>query len=100
MEYELTQLQYAVPVKGENFRLYIYDKDGFHSGGQWFTSGPIKYPEEQIDCLEAAVREMKARNEGLETKVTNAGDMLVFHSVNGEILYPRGISGGEFWKRL
>lgn len=100
MEYELTQLQYAVPVKGENFRLYIYGADGFHSGGQWFTSGLIKYPDEQIDRVTAAAREMAARHEGLETKVTNVGDMLVFHSVGGEILYPQGVTGGEFWTTL
>lgn len=100
MEYELTQFQYAVPVKGDNFRLYIYGTDGYHSGGQWFTSGPIKYPDEQIDASEAAAREMLARHRKLETRVTNSGDMLVFHSVDGEILYPKGVNGGEFWTSL
>jgi hypothetical protein len=96
-EFVLAQYQYATPVKGEVMRLYTFGEDGYHSGGQWFTSGPLQYPEEQIDALEAAIREMTARMHGLETRVTNGDDQLLFHSKGGKILYPPDITGSQFW---
>ena len=42
-------------------------------------------------------REMIARFHQFETRVTNSSDELVFHSKDGVILYPRGMTGGEFW---
>lgn len=96
-EYELTELQYARPEKGSNYKLYLYDKDGFHSGGIWFTSGTIRYPDEQIGL--ALAKEMAEKNieNGHEVRITDGGDFLVFHSTHGQVLYPNHEE--SFWER-
>ena len=43
IEHHLTEILFADPVKGEDFKLYLYGKDGFHGGPIWFTSGRIRY---------------------------------------------------------
>lgn len=95
----LTQLQYASPVKGQVLRLYVYNEDGFPSGGKWFSSN-LAEEDVDMDAVSAATLEMTARFRGCETKVTDLGDKLVFHSKNGDVLYPQGMSGGDFWKSV
>lgn len=90
--YTLTQLQHAETGEGP-WRLYIYGKDGRHSGGSWFRKGEIKYPGEEISFDEARDREHYATKAGLEVRITDGGDMLVFHSQNKKVVY-----GENFWK--
>jgi hypothetical protein len=78
---------YATPVKGEPFRLYIFDADGMHGGGQWFQRVP-QYPDECISVEAAQAAAERAIADGREVRVTDGGDMLVLHVVNGKRLYP------------
>lgn len=94
---ELTELQYASTGEGP-WRLYIFGEDGYHSGTQWFCNGTPKYPDEEITSPEAKTRAQEAIAKGLEVRITDGGDQLVFHSQNGVILYPE--LGREFWKEV
>lgn len=85
--HELTQLEYAVPVKGESFRLYILDADGMHNGGQWFRRVP-KYFDEEVAVEYAEHLAGQAIRDGKEVRVTDGGDLLVYHVVGGKQLYP------------
>lgn len=87
----ITQFQYAVPVKGAPGTLYIY-KDG--------RCRSIYHFHDSNSRLDAMTEEMLARFKGLETRVTDGGDMLLLHSMNGAIVYPEGIAGGDFWKQV
>jgi hypothetical protein len=95
---ELTQLQYADPVKGESFRLYILDDDGMHSGGQWFRRVPV-YADEEITVDQAELLAAKGILENKEIRVTDAGDRLVYHVKNGDRLYPTG-ADDNVWRSL
>jgi hypothetical protein len=97
-EYHLTELIHAEPKKGESFRLYVYAPDGYHSRAQWFTSGTIKYPNEQIDAVTA--RRIVEHNIALghEVRITDGGDFLVFHSEHGQQLYPAPHI--DFWSQV
>ena len=97
-EHQLTQLIHSTPVRGGNYRLYLYEADGFHSGGQWFTSGRIRYPEEQIAAATAKEWAEAHIQRGLEVRITDAGDFLVFHSHHGKQLWPA--SGEDIWSLL
>ncbi len=88
----LTELQYAEIGEGP-WRLYIYGEDGFHSGGKWFRKGPMKYPGEEISLPAAKSYADGNIAVGLEVKVCDGGDELVFHSKDGKILYGEG-----FWE--
>lgn len=89
--FELTELQYAEVGTGP-WRLYIYDKHGYHSGGIWFTAGRIKYPDEEIDFAMAKEAADRAIGDGLEVRICDGADWLVFHSQDGETVY-----GSTFW---
>ena len=88
-----TTLQYAETGKGP-WKLYIYDRDGYHSGGKWFRSGPMKYPDEEISGAEALRLCQEAQKNVQEVKVCDGGDMLVFHAIGKHVMY-----GADFWKR-
>ena len=94
-EHNLTELQYAQPQKGEDLKLFLYDKSGFHSAAIWFTSGVIRYPDEQTsaEIAKSVVERHIAQN--LEVRITDAGDLLVFHARHGRVLYPS--SAEQFW---
>jgi len=96
-EEELTELQYTVPVKGESFRLYIFGDDGMHSGGQWFRRMPV-YPDEEITVHEAKTRAEAAIAAGSEIRITDGGDMLVYHFKGGKQLYPAGTA--DVWEAM
>lgn len=92
---------YAEPKKGESFKLYVFDRDGYHRGPQWFTSGEIRYPHEEITAETALAVAGEAFRQGLEIRVTDSGDMLVFHGKDAQIVYPAGTETIEaFWTRL
>ena len=88
----LTELQYVEIGEGP-WKLYIYGPDGYHSGGKWFCKGKMKYPDEEIALKEAKRRSDTNIAKGLEVKVCDGGDNLVFHSENGVVVY-----GEDFWK--
>ena len=81
--HEITELQYAETGKGP-WRLYIFGKDHFHSGGTWFRNGNPKYPDEEIPFEAAKGFAESAIGNKLEVRVCDGGDELVFHSVNGK----------------
>jgi hypothetical protein len=90
----ITELQYAEIGEGP-WKIYCYQHDGYHSGGMWFRKGPMKYPDEEITLSEAKRRSDAYIAKGLEVKVCDGGDMLVFHSVNGAVVYGEG-----FWEAV
>ena len=98
IEHNLTEILFADPVKGEDFKLYIYGADGYHGGAIWFTSGRIRYPEEQVGVEMARGLADKNIAEGLEVRITNGGDFLVFHSQRGQMLYPTNAE--QFWSKV
>lgn len=86
----LTELQYSQDRKGP-FALYVFREDGLHSGKQWFENTP-RYPDEQITTAEAMGRTARAMAAGLEVRITDGGDMLVYHAHGSKVLY-----GENFW---
>ena len=90
----LTELQYAEIGDGP-WKLYIYGADEFHGGGKWFRKGKPKYPDEEITLTEAKKRSDANIAQRLEVKVCDGGDMLVFHSQCGVVLY-----GDGFWEAV
>ena len=90
----LTELQYAEVGDGP-WALYIYGRSGYHTGKQWFRKGPMKYPDEEITLAQAKERTEKAISAKREVRICDGGDELVFHSVNGKILY-----GDGFWSAV
>ena len=91
--YTLTDLQHAETGEGP-WRLYIYGKDGYHSGASRFSRTSTMDSENRtIPFEEAKDREHYATKGGLEVRITDTGDMLVFHSQDGKVIY-----GDNFWK--
>lgn len=93
----LTELQYSNDRKGP-FKLYIYDSTGYHQGPQWFRRPPLQYPDEEITAHEAMVRALEAFAIGCEIRITDGGDMLVYHAKDRKVLYPQPI--GNFWNEM
>lgn len=93
----LTRLQYGNNREGP-FRLYVYDARGYHSGGVYFDRVP-RYPEEgEITSREASQRAVNAQLDGLEVRVTDAGDFLLYHAKGGLVLYPPPTV--DFWRQV
>ena len=70
-------------------------RNGMHSGKQWFRKGKIKYPDEEISLREAKRRSDENIANLREVRICDGGDMLVFHSVNGAVVY-----GDGFWEAV
>jgi hypothetical protein len=73
-------------------RLYIYQRNGYHSGGLWF--GPdVTFPDLSVAsarrCTEAAMAD------GREVRITNGSDFLVFHARGNELIHPSDAQA--FW---
>ena len=90
----ITELQYAEIGDGP-WALYIFGRNGMHSGKQWFRKGTIKYPREEITITDAHKRVKEAISKQKEVRICDGGDMLVFHSANGAVLYGEG-----FWEAV
>jgi hypothetical protein len=90
----LTELQHAEIGEGP-WKIYCYGRDGFHNGGKWFGRGKMKYPDEEISLAEAKKRSDAFIAKRLEVRVCDGGDMLVFHSENGAVVY-----GDGFWEAV
>ena len=91
----LTKLQYSKDRKGP-FALYIYEMNSeYHSRPTWFQDEP-KYPEEgEITTERAHAIAKGAFMQGREVRVTDSGDMLVFHAKGKKVLY-----GEQFWEEI
>lgn len=89
----LTKLQYSTDRKGP-WALYIYREDGFHTGKQWFNK-QIRYPDEEITIAQAQGKTARAMAAGLEVRICDGGDNLVFHAEGNNVLY-----GESFWQDL
>jgi hypothetical protein len=91
---QLDTLQYSVDRSGP-WKLYVYEPNSkFHRGWVWFRSVP-RYPGEDIPTVEAEKRANKAIKAKREVRICDGGDMLVFHAVNGAIVY-----GENFFKEI
>jgi hypothetical protein len=91
--HELTQLQHAEADPEGPWALYIFGPDGLHSGRQYFGN-PVMYPDEEIAVAEAKVRADIAIAKGHEVRICNLGDLLVFHSKDGQTVH-----GDGFWEK-
>jgi hypothetical protein len=97
-EYRLNEIIYAEPAKGEDYKLYRYGADGYHSGAQWFTSGQIKYADEQIAAIDAKRLAEETMREGHEVRITDTSDYLVFRAVEGRQVHPP--ENVDFWSQV
>jgi hypothetical protein len=89
-----SELQYAQPNGKGPYCLYIYGRDGYHSGGVWFRK-QVQHPSQGIAFDDARTRCEMAIAKKLEVRITDSGDNLIFHSVGGKVLYP---DSTDFWK--
>jgi hypothetical protein len=90
--FELTELVEAEEVGQGPWRIYVYGRDGFHSGGAWFRAGKRLFPDEEITFANAKDRAEKAIAARCEVRICDGMDHLVFHSVLGDIFM-----GSTFW---
>jgi hypothetical protein len=91
--HELTELQYSSNVKG-SLAIYVYDASGYHRGPQYFRR-VVRYPGEEITVAQAHAVADKALSEKREVRITDSGDMLVFHSKDGQVRFPD--NPARFW---
>ena len=75
------------------WKIYVFQRDGYHRGGIWFRRGKAKYPDEEISFVAAKVKCANAGRNGLEVRICDGGDNLVFHAKGETILH-----GADFWK--
>jgi len=95
----LTELQYRKATEGP-WRIYVFDRSGFHRGGKYFRKGspPTDHPEENHLWVTAEFAKddaIRAIRQGLEVRITDGGDMLVFHAVKGRYVFP--LDPQDFW---
>lgn len=89
---EMNSLIPAEDVGKGPWKLYIYRPDGFHEGGMWFRTGKAKYPAEEISFARAKQFCESAVGKGLEVRICDGMDHLVFHSERGQVTL-----GSTFW---
>lgn len=89
---EMNQLLRTEDVDKGPWKIYIFDQSGYHHGGQWFRIGKLKYPNEEISFARAKQFCESAVGKGLEVRICDGMDWLVFHSVNGKVIH-----GSTFW---
>ena len=89
----LTKLQYSKDREGP-FALYIYNLNSeYHSPPTWFMDKP-KY-EGEITTEQARTIAKAAFMQGREVRITDGGDLLVFHAKGKKVLY-----GAQFWEEI
>ena len=88
---ELTSLIHTQWDGKSPLKLYISNHSGFHFGGQWFEDIP-QYPEEEITTVDAMQQTATAIAERREVRICDSGDRVVFHSVNGLVIYDGGVA--------
>ena len=77
------------------WRLYVYDTTGHYAKAPWFRRGRMQYPDEEITLRAAEALANRAVKSRLEVRVTDGGDNLVFHAVDGVVVY-----GTDFWAEV
>jgi hypothetical protein len=91
-------MQYAPPGDGP-WRLYVFDRGGYHRGGRYFARKPMpaNLGESHLWLTREAARDdaTRALRQGLEVRITDAGDRLVFHAKGLKQLYP--LNPDTFW---
>jgi hypothetical protein len=90
--FELTEPMHAKWSEGP-LKLYVFDFTGFHNGGKWVVD-TVRYPGEELTTAAAKQLINKAMQDKREIRICDGGDMLVFHAVDGEIVY-NGITKKE-----
>lgn len=89
---EMNELLPTEDVGEGPWKLYIYNEQGFHEGANWFRVGKAKYPAEEISFARAKQFCDVAVGKGLEVRICDGMDFLIFHAVNGQVRH-----GGTFW---
>jgi hypothetical protein len=93
--YTLTELKYAEIGEGP-WKLHIHHGGPpYNSEVWWFRKKQTKHAIEEIALVEAKKRSDANIAQGLEVKVCDGGDELVFHSESGVVLYGEG-----FWEAV
>ena len=82
----------VITINEGPWKLYIYGTNHFYGITKWFRKGEIKYPDEEITFDRAKGRADNAIQLEMEVRVCDGMDNLVFHSINGKIVY-----GSTFW---
>ncbi len=93
VEVMYAELQYATTGSGP-WRLYVYDATGRYAKAPWFRRGRMQYPDEEITLRAAKALANRAVKSRLEVRVTDGGNNLVFHAVDGVVMY-----GADFWAK-
>jgi hypothetical protein len=96
VEIEELPLLPPVSIGTGPWKIYVYRKDGYHSGGKWFRRGTVRYPDEEITASDAKERADEAIARKCEVRICDGDDRLVFHSEHGRMIYPA--TPGEFWR--
>jgi hypothetical protein len=91
---ELTEIQYKNDPRGA-CRIYVLGPDGYHHGGQWFAR-KVRYPDEEITTEQAQVIADDALAGGMEVRICDGLDFLVYHAKGGAVLFPPDPEA--FWK--
>jgi hypothetical protein len=88
----LTKLGYAPNI---TFPLiaYVYDSSGKHGGRLYFRPEP-QVGESSTDQVRKLVAQ--ALRNGLEVRITNGSDYLVYHQLDGIVVYPSR-DPDQFW---
>jgi len=72
--------------------------DGFHHGGL-FLARQIQYPEDEVSMREGRELADEHLARGLECRIINGGDELIFHAKGSKVIFPP--EGAEaFWQSV
>jgi hypothetical protein len=91
--FTIDDLNYRPSDRGP-WRLYVFDRNGYHRGGKYFQRGALpQYPPNELRdyWITAAFAKddvIQAMRQGLEVRITDGGDFLVFHWKGGKQIYP------------
>jgi hypothetical protein len=92
----LTELQYSQERRGP-FKLYVYEPDSpFRRGAVWFQNNPSDKFE--ITTGDALLLVEMALDHKREVRITDSGDLLVYHAKDGKVLYPN--NPARFWEEV
>jgi len=89
----LTELQYSTDTRG-TLGLYLF-VDGYHGGGIRFRKDPGN-PQAQISAEQARRLAEHHLRAGLEVRICNAADLVVYHARDGKLLVPADAE--KFWE--
>lgn len=64
----------------ETFTLFLYDADGLHDGGSPIAESAL------AEAFETRIK--PAVDRGVEVRLVDSGDLLVFHAKGGKVVFP------------